>query len=146
MEKTFCFPHLRPSQTLLLTTPPTFEVEVFSQNFAWYANWHIVTAFMPFMKELLPSKFVLSAQRPHRFKWECINTLPCLFWTLWRLPYWYPIFIAPILKEIFLFLCMQLVLQLNEIYSKLCMHAYYHMKITISLSTFIALVFPLWFW
>jgi hypothetical protein len=56
MEKTFCFHHLRPTQKLVLTTPPTFEVEVFSQNFAWYANWHIVTEFMPFMKKLLPSK------------------------------------------------------------------------------------------
>jgi hypothetical protein len=34
MEKTFYFHHLRPSQKLVLTTPPTFEVEVFSQNFA----------------------------------------------------------------------------------------------------------------
>ena len=32
-------------------------------------------------------------------------------------------FIEPILKEIFLFLYMQLVLHLNTIYSKLCMHA-----------------------
>ena len=36
-----------------------------------------------------------------RFKWEFIKTLPCLLWNLWRLPYWYPIFIGPILKEIF---------------------------------------------
>ena len=56
MEKTFCFHHLRPSHKLVLTTPPTFEVEMFSPNFALYANWHIVTEFMPFMKELILSK------------------------------------------------------------------------------------------
>jgi len=67
MEKTFYFRHRRPPQKLLLTTPPTFEVEVFSQIFAWYSNWYIVTEFMPFMKELLSSKVCTAHATPPSF-------------------------------------------------------------------------------